>query len=198
MAPMPRRLRTRHSLRPIRLQDSRPGRQFRLNQVLLGANGRVVSTDVIAELVRNRRSGSDESIAEALHRLRAALVAPPGVGIMIPSTAAVYGSAHPCTGRLPRSTALWRHAAAFASQRRRCLPARVRCPRLAHRPAIGPPSGPRDVRSTWIPPKSRHDACSRSRVRTRSALLPSVCPGIQSTRTVCRPTVSSIPSPRHR
>jgi hypothetical protein len=59
-----------------------------LLQVPLGADGRVVSTDVIAEWVWNGRSVSDESIAQSLHRLRAALVAPPGVGIIEP----IYGS----------------------------------------------------------------------------------------------------------
>lgn len=64
------------------------GRQARLLQVLLEADGRVVSKDVIAEQVWNGRPVSDESIAQALHRLRAALVAPPGVGII----ESIYGS----------------------------------------------------------------------------------------------------------
>lgn len=155
--------RSRHSLRPIRLRDSQgraPG-PFAFKS----CSGRLVESyrrtsppnrcGMAGRSPTSRSPRRCTGFARHSSRRRAS-------GSSNPSTAPVYGSAHSCTGRLPRSTALRRHAAALASQRRRCAPLRARCPWLARRPAFGPPSRPRDVRSTWIPPTSRLGARSRS------------------------------------
>jgi DNA-binding winged helix-turn-helix (wHTH) protein len=64
------------------------GRHARLLQLLLEADGRVVSKDAIADRVWDGHPVSDESIAQALRRLRLALAAPSGATIV----ETIYGS----------------------------------------------------------------------------------------------------------
>jgi DNA-binding winged helix-turn-helix (wHTH) protein len=63
-------------------------RHTRLLQVLLEADGSVVAKEFIADHVWNGRPVSDESIAQALHRLRLVLAAPSGTRII----ETIYGS----------------------------------------------------------------------------------------------------------
>ncbi len=63
-------------------------RHARLLHVLLEADGRVVSKESIANQVWNGQPVSDESIAQALHRLRSVLAEPPGPRVI----ETIYGS----------------------------------------------------------------------------------------------------------